>query len=240
MSVERDRAGHLAAIEAAVGRVRAGLPEDVFRFVSRLTPLVNVDLLIQDDRGRTLLTWRDDEFFGAGWHVPGGIIRYKETAADRIRACAREELGADVSFELAPLLVAETIRQDATRGHFISLLFRCRLGSPLDEAKRAGAPLRPGDWQWHERSPRRSAGCPAPVRAVLLMAAAPKPAGVRAISLIVAAALAAGLLWLSLRGIDWREVGHIVGECLARACSPWRRQLPALRSSSVRSVGVCC
>jgi colanic acid biosynthesis protein WcaH len=35
-------------------------------------------------KGRTLLTWRDDESFGAGWHVPGGIIRYKETAADRI------------------------------------------------------------------------------------------------------------------------------------------------------------
>jgi glycosyltransferase 2 family protein len=42
------------------------------------------------------------------------------------------------------------------------------------------------------------------------MAAAPRPAGVRTISLILAAALAAGLLWLSLRGIDWREVGRIV------------------------------
>ena len=153
MSVEQDRAGHLAAIEAAVGRARGGLPEDVFQFVSRLTPLINVDLLIRDDRGRTLLTWRDDEFFGAGWHVPGGIIRYKETAADRIRACARGELGADVSFEPTPLLVAETIRQDATRGHFISLLFRCRLTSPLDEAKRSGSPPRPGDWQWHEHCP---------------------------------------------------------------------------------------
>ena len=154
MSVERDRAGHLAAIEAAVGRARRGLPEDVFRFVSRMTPLVNVDLLIQDDRGRTLLTWRDDEFFGAGWHVPGGIIRYKETAADRIRACAREELGADVSFEPAPLLVAETIRagRDARPLHLAALSLPADR-SPLDEAKRAGAPLRPGDWQWHERCP---------------------------------------------------------------------------------------
>jgi colanic acid biosynthesis protein WcaH len=153
VSVEQDRAGHLAAIEAAVGWAGGGLPEDVFQFVSRLTPLINVDLLIRDDRGRTLLTWRDDEFFGTGWHVPGGIIRYKETAADRIRACARGELGADVSFEPTPLFVAETIRQDATRGHFISLLFRCRLTSSLDEAKRGGSRPRPGGWQWHDRCP---------------------------------------------------------------------------------------
>ena len=31
----------------------AGLPEDLFLFISRITPLVNVDLLIQDDAHRT-------------------------------------------------------------------------------------------------------------------------------------------------------------------------------------------
>ena len=114
----------------------------------------NVDLLIQDDRSRTLLTWRDDEFFGAGWHLPGGIIRYKETAAERIRACAREELGADVASDAAPLLVVETIRRQATRGHFISLLFRCRLISLPDPAKRAATdtPVA-GQWRWHQRCP---------------------------------------------------------------------------------------
>lgn len=33
----------------------------------------------------------------AGWHVSGGIIRYKETAEDRIRATVRRELGAEVA-----------------------------------------------------------------------------------------------------------------------------------------------
>ena len=95
--------------EAALGDPRQGLPEEVFLFASRITPLINVDLLIQDDAGRTLLTWRDDEL-GQGWHIPGGIIRYKETSAERIRECARLELGAEVSFDAAPLLVLETIR----------------------------------------------------------------------------------------------------------------------------------
>jgi ADP-ribose pyrophosphatase YjhB (NUDIX family) len=149
---------HLSAaisiLESALGDPREGLPSDVFLFVSRITPLINVDLLIQDERGHTLLTWRDDEFFGAGWHIPGGIIRYKETFADRLRACAREELGVDVSFEPAPLLVSETIRAQKSRGHFVSLLYRCGLLSPLDAARRAGphAPAN-GEWRWHD-------GCP--------------------------------------------------------------------------------
>ena len=64
------------------------LPEELFRFISTISPLVNVDLLIKDDTNRTLLTWRDDEHYGAGWHVPGGIIRFKESG-QLWRACDR-------------------------------------------------------------------------------------------------------------------------------------------------------
>jgi ADP-ribose pyrophosphatase YjhB (NUDIX family) len=140
-------------LEGALGDPRRGLPEELFLLVSRLTPLINVDLLIQDDRSRTLLTWRDDDFFGAGWHVPGGIIRYKEPAADRLRACAREELGAEIAFDPAPILVWESIRAEDTRGHFISLLFRCRLLNPPDPGRAASDPPRSGQWRWHH-------GCP--------------------------------------------------------------------------------
>jgi colanic acid biosynthesis protein WcaH len=142
------------ALEGELGDPRRGLPPEVFRFASRITPLINVDLLIQDDRSRTLLTWRDDEFYGPGWHVPGGIIRYKESAAERIRACAREELGADASSDPAPLLVFESIREAETRGHHISLLFRCRLLSAPDTARRATTdPPSSGQWRWHGRCP---------------------------------------------------------------------------------------
>ena len=124
-------------------------------FASRIMPLVNVDLLLQDVSGRALLTWRDDEFFGAGWHIPGGIIRYKETTADRIRACARQELSAEVSFDQAPLLFSEIIRDQRNRGHMISLLYRCQLLTPLNEAKRSiGDPPAPGAWRWHDTAPR--------------------------------------------------------------------------------------
>jgi ADP-ribose pyrophosphatase YjhB (NUDIX family) len=144
----------IATLESSTGNPGQGLPEDIFRFISRITPLINVDLLIQDDAGGTLLTWRDDEYFGAGWHVPGGIIRYKEVAADRVRACAREELGTEVGFDPVPILVSETIRDRKDRGHFISLLYRCKLLAPPDERRRTQLdPPQRGQWMWHHRCP---------------------------------------------------------------------------------------
>lgn len=142
-------------IERAIEAKADGLTEEVFLFLSRVTPLVNVDLLIQDGARRTLLTWRSDQFHGPGWHVPGGIIRYKETTADRIHAVARSELGATVQFDSAPILVQESILpQRRDRGHFISLLYECRLTSDLDERRRYSLemPL-PDQWLWHERCP---------------------------------------------------------------------------------------
>ena len=69
---------HIEALDKLVPDAKAGLPEDIFLFVSRMTPMVNVDLLIQNEAGETLLAWRDDEYAGKGWHVPGGIVRYKK------------------------------------------------------------------------------------------------------------------------------------------------------------------
>jgi len=132
-----------------------GLNHDLFVFVSRLTPLVNVDLLIQDLHHGTLLTWRHDETYGPGWHVPGGIIRYKETAESRIQLTARRELGVDVEFDPEPILVHQAIdplRRE--RGHLLSMLYRCRLlGPPAEHLSHAAGEPRPGQWAWHAACP---------------------------------------------------------------------------------------
>lgn len=143
-----------AALDAWVGESKDGLPEEFFLFLSRYTPLVNVDLLIQNE-GRTLLTWRQDETYGAGWHVPGGIIRYRETAEDRIRATARRELGVETAFDAEPVAIEQAMDlRQRERGHFISLVYRCRLLGPPDPALEyvAGRPKR-DQWAWHR-------GCP--------------------------------------------------------------------------------
>src|SRR5258708_14553334 len=94
-----DHEAALALLNSWAADPRAGLPYELFLFISRLVPMVNVDLLISDDQGRILLTWRDDEIHGVGWHVPGGMIRYKETAAERGHSTALAELGAEVVIE---------------------------------------------------------------------------------------------------------------------------------------------
>jgi len=148
-----DLHAHVEAIEAAVADPRQGLPDPVFRLVCRLTPMVNVDLLIRNDRSETLLTWRDDGLY-FGWHVPGGIVRFKEQMADRIAAVARLELDAAVTASGAPIAVNEIITDWAVRGHFISFLYDCTLLTPPAPSWHyTGGELKDGQWAWHTRCP---------------------------------------------------------------------------------------
>ena len=107
----------------------AGLPDPVFRFVLQVTPMINVDLLVRNERGEHLLSWREDAY-DEGWHVPGGIIRFNEPIASRISAVAREEFSAEVTHPEQPQDVCQFFHR---RGHFISLLFLCRLASPVSD-----------------------------------------------------------------------------------------------------------
>jgi ADP-ribose pyrophosphatase YjhB (NUDIX family) len=144
----------LELLDSWVGHPGKGLPYELFLFISTLVPMVNVDLLITDDRKRVLLTWRDDEIHGKGWHVPGGMIRYKETAEERILATARDELGAGVAFHPAAEIEQIIEPRRRLRGHHIALLYRCRLTSEPSETLRftGGEPKR-GQWAWHQNCP---------------------------------------------------------------------------------------
>lgn len=148
--------GAIKILDAKCKRPHRGLPEPVFLLVSRLTPLVNVDLLIKDAMGRTLLTWRDDIYHGAGWHIPGGIIRSKETIRERIAAVARLELGCKVVFDSCPSAVNEYIvKTRPERGHFISFLYRCTLATqPARRLKYQEGTPRAGMYQFFRRAPK--------------------------------------------------------------------------------------
>src|SRR5690348_1244106 len=156
MNSMENLSGRLATyLEENGGKLQGDLPEDLFLLISCVIPMVNVDLLIKDSQKRTLLTWRDDEIYGAGWHLPGGVIRFRETAADRVREVARAELGAEVTFEPTPLWVAEIIHPTrATRGHSVALLYRCALaGNPSEAPEYRGGRPAAGAWQWHAHCP---------------------------------------------------------------------------------------
>lgn len=132
-----------------------GLPYELFLFVSQITPLVSVDLLIKDTSNSTLFTWRDDEFFGTGWHLPGGVIRHNETIEQRIGKVGQLELGAQLSHEANPLTFVQDVDPSKKyRGHFVAFLYRCSLLSGLDPSLQfSGHNPRPGEWAWFKGQP---------------------------------------------------------------------------------------
>lgn len=122
-----------------------GLPDEVFHFIRKVTPLTNVDLLVRNEKGEHLLAWREDEY-ARGWHIPGGIIRFKESLAQRIAAVAKLELSATVEHSPTPIELREIF---SPRGHFISLLYLCRLSSPVTEIPFWNGNDRPQHGQLH-------------------------------------------------------------------------------------------
>ncbi len=141
-------------LEGRIPDSTKGLPEDIFLFISRTTPLINVDLLVKDENGRTLLAWRDDPIHGKGWHVPGGIVRFKETLEQRLRKVAETEIRIPMDFDPTPAAIHEIISPSRkTRGHFISLLYRGRLSRGFTP-KNVNLSVRDNGYlQWHEECP---------------------------------------------------------------------------------------
>ena len=146
----------VAVINECLPDSKLGLPEDIFYLVSMLTPMINVDLLIVNERNEKLLTWREDQFYGPGWHIPGGIIRFKELTESRISKVAELELGTTVNWESRPMVVREIMNPNRDiRGHFISMVYKCKLIKPLraeDEAPNTEQFLN-GQWRWFASMP---------------------------------------------------------------------------------------
>jgi colanic acid biosynthesis protein WcaH len=146
----------VAVINACLPDSKNGLPDDIFYLVSRLTPMINVDLLIVNEQNEKLLTWREDQFYGPGWHIPGGIIRFKELAETRISQVAELELGTSVSWEARPMVIREIMNHNRDiRGHFISMVYKCKITGTLRAEYKASdsEKLVNGQWRWFSAMP---------------------------------------------------------------------------------------
>ena len=137
-----------------------GLPEDVFLFLSAISPLPNVDLLIRDAAGKILLAWRNDPWWGSGWHVPGGIIRLNESFAERIQKTAQKELRTSVIHGEEPIEIREIINKDfKTRSHHISFVFDCKVPENYKIDNGLLSDHNTGFLSWHEHYPDQMLRC---------------------------------------------------------------------------------
>jgi ADP-ribose pyrophosphatase YjhB (NUDIX family) len=145
----------IAILDQQVPNPSKGLPDEVFYYISRATPLVNVDLLIKDENERTLLSWRDDRYCGKGWHVPGGIVRYKETLETRVIKVAETEIGIRINFDAKPIAINQLIHPDQNiRGHFISILYNCFLSGTFVPKNKDLSSKDAGYLEWHDHCPK--------------------------------------------------------------------------------------
>lgn len=138
-----------------------GLGQELFLFASTLMPVVNVDLVIFNEKGQVLLSWRDDPHCGKGWHIPGGCVRIGESFSDRIDKTALSEIGQSVVhdphpawvFEIFSGTVREGIADQRERSHFVTLAFICRLPEP-DAVRVVDEASGPGDLKWFSGLPK--------------------------------------------------------------------------------------
>lgn len=131
--MEKDIIDCIETLRKAINNPKNGLPEDIFLFATEITPMVNVDLLVRGSDDRILLAWRNDQWWGQGWHVPGGILRLKETFEERIRLTAIKEFGTEVLWRADPIeikpIIVDRFKQ---RGHFITFVYECQIPSNYD------------------------------------------------------------------------------------------------------------
>lgn len=145
----------IALLDRKVPNPSSGLPDELFFYISRTTPLVNVDLLIKDENGRTLLSWRNDKHVGCGWHIPGGIVRFKEKLETRIRKTAKAEIGINIKFDPTPLEINQIIVPEKTiRGHFMSILYKCLLPKEFIPKNNGLSIKDQGYLAWHKTCPK--------------------------------------------------------------------------------------
>ena len=146
-------------INSQVTDSKIGLGPELFLFVSRLTPLVNVDILLQRNSNHcqeTLMTWRSDQFY-KGWHLPGGVIRFKESMENRVRQVASLELGVESLTSVQFMTFNQKINDVRDeRGHFISFLFKVTTNQSPIASKECRDPDSPhdGEWFWFSSPPK--------------------------------------------------------------------------------------
>ena len=145
----------IKCLKQKVSNPSKGLPEDLFYYISSATPIINVDLLIKNKKGYVLLAWRDDQYAGKGWHIPGGIIRFKETIKERINEVARIEVGTFIDYyDPEPMAINEIFNYEReVRSHFISLLYRCTLTADFVLNNKESSRFDPGYLMWHKSCP---------------------------------------------------------------------------------------
>ena len=109
------------------------LDDTTFKTVIGASPLVSIDLLIENSRGEFLLGQRTNKPAQGDWFVPGGRIRKNESLAAAFNRLTQDEVGLALSIENARLLgpydhfYQNSIYGDSISTHYVAIAYRLKL-----------------------------------------------------------------------------------------------------------------
>lgn len=108
---------------------------NLFLYFTELFPNITIEVIIRDSTGRVLLLWRDDEQFGQGWHLPGGILRLGETMKFRHDNVLKNECGLDPKQDIISSVFHKEIEQyfeyRRNRKHGISFVYNVKVNNDI-------------------------------------------------------------------------------------------------------------
>ncbi|RVU37462.1 GDP-mannose mannosyl hydrolase [Rheinheimera riviphila] len=115
------------------------LEQQLFTQVIQSTPLVAIDLLVENNAGEILLGQRLNRPAQGFWFVPGGRILKNEALASAFARLTQAELGVAIDFQQAQLqgaydhFYADYVFGEGISTHYVALAYRVRVAVELSQ-----------------------------------------------------------------------------------------------------------
>ncbi len=106
------------------------LPLTTFKTIIEYAPLISIDLVIHNRKGKVLLGYRNNRPAQGYWFVPGGRIQKDEPMSDAFKRLTMNELGAEFYLEQAELIgpfehfYTDNVTGKGFSTHYIALGYR--------------------------------------------------------------------------------------------------------------------
>jgi colanic acid biosynthesis protein WcaH len=114
------------------------LDDTTFRTVIDSSPLVSIDLLVENNQGEFLLGQRTNRPAQGDWFVPGGRIRKNESLANAFHRLTQEELGLVLSFADATLqgpydhFYQDSVYGDKISTHYVAIAYKIKISAAIE------------------------------------------------------------------------------------------------------------
>lgn len=104
-----------------------------FKVVLDSTPLVSIDLIIENDAGEFLLGLRKNRPAQSYWFVPGGRIQKNESLAAAFKRLTFQEIGLEIEIDQAELLglydhfYDDSVFGDDITTHYVAIAYKLKV-----------------------------------------------------------------------------------------------------------------